>query len=257
MVKLLTVSQRARYNDNKRFIRKWAVDDFRESVRRLIEIHDEKQYIDDHATFEDCCAIEFGWKRATGYRLMESEKNRQSLEDLDLSQIETKSLPASQVKVLVEVEPEKREKVVRLAAAAGKVTAKTLTAAAAKVSAPAEEIRDDTGYLIPPKAMPFWEQKGEMEATLRLISVARSAIRNLPNEDPMLVEVNVQSVICDLGNAYREFKTAVPYAVCPVCQGQAPETCTFCKGRGLVSRFRFETMAPQELKSIRAKSCKQ
>ena len=92
---------------------------------------------------------------------------------------------------------------------------------------------DKTGYPIPPKALEYWKRREEPEDVLYHISKARAAVKDLQDsKDPMWAEVNSNSVYADLCNAYRNFKLAVPYAVCPACQGQAPATCTLCGGAG-------------------------
>jgi hypothetical protein len=101
----------------------------------------------------------------------------------------------------------------------------------------------------------YWKRREEPEDVLYHISKARAAVKDLQDsKDPMWAEVNSNSVYADLCNAYRNFKLAVPYAVCPACQGQAPATCTLCGGRGLISKFRYDTAVPQELKTIREKA---
>lgn len=117
-------------------------------------------------------------------------------------------------------------------------------------------IRDETGYPVPPPAMACWNRKAEVEETLRLISKARCAVRDIPHEDPMHVETHAQDVLASLSDAYRTFAQSVPHAVCPTCQGRRPENCMVCKGRGMISKFLWDTAIPKELKDIREHSCK-
>lgn len=118
-----------------------------------------------------------------------------------------------------------------------------------------EQLRDDTGYAIPDNVRALWERKAEAVKLCGIISNARSTIRDLQaQDDPLYAEVNINGLLTHLNNAYSEVKQSVPHAICPYCSGQAKEKCTFCKGRGLVSKFRMG-MVPEELITIRAKSC--
>lgn len=139
---------------------------------------------------------------------------------------------------------------------------KTLTKAAAELSgktngAHPDVIKDATGYPVPNGALEFWERADEVEEILSAISKARSAVRNIgADKDRMYVETNINGVMADLNKAYTAMQTSVPHAVCPTCQGQAPKTCTLCRGRGVISKFKFNTCVPEEIKAIRAKSIK-
>jgi len=115
---------------------------------------------------------------------------------------------------------------------------------------------DETGYPIPEKAMPYWARADEMRAVLKLISAARSAVRNLDQGNRIFAEVRLESVAATLNDAYRQFAQAVPYAVCPSCQGQTADTCLLCKGRRVISKFRYDSCVPSELKAIRRHATK-
>lgn len=116
-------------------------------------------------------------------------------------------------------------------------------------------IRDATGYAIPAAIRPLWARSEEAKVICQQISKVRVLMRNLQaSDDPLYAEVNINAVYGHLNDAYRECAQAIPHAVCPYCQGQTPAKCMFCKGRGLVSKFRFE-MTPVELIEVRKKSC--
>lgn len=136
---------------------------------------------------------------------------------------------------------------------------KTVTTAVKEIRKAASEPevpRDDTGYKIPPKILPLWNRKSEVEDILRAISKARCAVKEASEkEDALYQPVNLNSILATLNRAYTEMQVAVPYAVCATCQGQATGTCNACKGRGLVSKHHFDRTVPDELKAIRAKSC--
>jgi hypothetical protein len=69
----------------------------------------------------------------------------------------------------------------------------------------------------------------------------------------MWAEVNLNGVLGDLSNAINRFTAAVPAYVCPYCQGQNPDGCTTCKGRGVISKYMW-SMVPQELREMRERS---
>lgn len=50
-----------------------------------------------------------------------------------------------------------------------------------------------------------------------------------------------------LANMRRQFRFAVPYAVCPYCGGQDSDKCSGCKGAGFLNEESYKA-APQELK---------
>ena len=160
----------------------------------------------------------------------------------------------SQARPLAAVPTEQREEVLTRASSKGRPTALRITEEAEKES-PVIEL-DKTGYPVPERAMKYWKRKGEMEDLLREISQVRAHIRNQNQDDRIFVELRIREVVAILNEAYREFAQAVPYAVCTTCQGQAPDTCRLCQGRGVISKFRFDICVPSELKEIRKKATK-
>ena len=73
-------------------------------------------------------------------------------------------------------------------------------------------------------------------------------------KDPLFREVLFSSALSQLDQARTDIKTAKPFAVCPTCQGQTPETCRMCHGRGLISEFRWNTCVTREDKEFRFKA---
>ena len=72
--------------------------------------------------------------------------------------------------------------------------------------------------------------------------------------DMLFGEVNFSSALSQLDQAWTDIKTAKPFAVCPTCQGQLPENCTLCRGRGLISEHRWNTCVTREDKEFRARA---
>jgi hypothetical protein len=70
----------------------------------------------------------------------------------------------------------------------------------------------------------------------------------------LFAEVNYSSALSQLDQAWTDIKTAKPFAVCPTCQGQLPDKCTICRGRGLISEHRWNTCVTREDKEFRLRA---
>ena len=140
---------------------------------------------------------------------------------------------------------------------ATEATVKQAVEEALEAATPVREIpRDKTGYAIPEVSMDLWNRRDEVKEILSAISKARCAVRAaMQKEDPLFFPSNVNGALANLNSAYNSMEVSTPYAVCPICQGRARDTCASCKGRGLVSKLHFDTCVPEELKAVRAKSC--
>ena len=89
---------------------------------------------------------------------------------------------------------------------------------------------------------------------LTTLSRVKGALRSAQeNKDKLFAEVNFSSALSQLDQAWTDIKTAKPFAVCPTCQGQIPEQCRMCHGRGLISEFRWNTCVTREDKEFRFK----
>ncbi len=70
----------------------------------------------------------------------------------------------------------------------------------------------------------------------------------------LFAEVDFSSVLSQLDQAWTDVKTAKPFAVCPICQGQVPDKCTLCRGRGVISEQGWNTCVAREDKEFRVKA---
>jgi len=87
---------------------------------------------------------------------------------------------------------------------------------------------------------------------LTTLSRVKGALRKAQEtKDPLFSEVLFSSALSQLDQAWTDIKTAKPFAVCPACQGQIPEQCRLCHGRGLISEFRWSTCVSREDKEFR------
>ncbi len=117
---------------------------------------------------------------------------------------------------------------------------------------------DDVGTAIPSFALTYWNRSDEVHElldTLKLVS--KFLVATQKKEDLMFGEVNFSAAIGDLDKVITNCSCAIPYAVCSQCQGQ-PKTqpkgeCRMCKGRGLVSKFRWNSLTPSEVKQMISK----
>jgi len=117
--------------------------------------------------------------------------------------------------------------------------------------------RDALGYPIPEPALPYWNRADEVKDILKQISKLKTLAEELQTrKDPMYCEVNLNWARVELGNLYQAFKCAIPYVVCTTCQGRIPESCTLCKGRGVISEFRWEHALPEEARMMRSMAVK-
>ena len=110
--------------------------------------------------------------------------------------------------------------------------------------------RDAVERVIPDVCSEVFGRAHEAKRLLAAVSEVRVALRRaVQAHDPLYAEVNASAVLAELDRAYDLLAVAVPYAVCPSCQGNAQLTgCRLCSGRGAISRFKWDTCVPEETK---------
>ncbi len=116
-----------------------------------------------------------------------------------------------------------------------------------------EPVKDKLGRPIPEHLVPLWDRAREVQDGLTAISRVKCALEESQDQDdPLYAEVNHSATIAALNQAYTSLKTALPYTVCPSCQGaeQVSKSCRLCKGRGFVSEFRWDRAVPKETKTL-------
>ena len=119
---------------------------------------------------------------------------------------------------------------------------------------PPAAVVDGTGWPVPTQLIPLWQRADEVQELLTILSRVKGALRAAQDgRDKLFGEVNFSSALSHLEQAWTEIKTAKPFAVCPSCQGQLPDNCTLCRGRGLISEHRWNTCVTSEDKAFRAK----
>ena len=105
---------------------------------------------------------------------------------------------------------------------------------------------DGRGRPIPPELAEIWNRRREVAEMARLVGQVRTAVKAAEaGEDPLWAEINYSSALAYLDRSYAEIAAAMPWCVCPMCQGIG---CRACKGRGLLGKTRYEAVVPRELK---------
>ena len=120
---------------------------------------------------------------------------------------------------------------------------------------PPAAVVDGTGWPVPTQLIPLWQRADEVQELLTILSRVKGALRAAQDgRDKLFGEVNFSSALSQLDQAWTDIKSAKPFAVCPSCQGQLPDNCTLCRGRGLISEYRWNTCVTSEDKEFRAKA---
>jgi hypothetical protein len=230
----------------------------------LAEIRELRLYKREYSNFAEYCREKWGWTRQHAYRLIEAAPVAKC------HQLVTSEGAARE---LAKVDPEDRAEVVEAIAGKGK----PVTAAAIKrhlppppVAAPLAngerrarsdapypapppaEVVDSTGWPVPTQLIALWQRAGEVQEMLTVLSRVKGALRTAQEtRDTLFAEVNFSSALSQLDQAWTDLKTAKPFAVCPTCQGQLPDQCTLCRGRGIISEHRWNTCVTREDKEFR------
>ncbi len=128
--------------------------------------------------------------------------------------------------------------------------------APAPVPAPAsvEQVgEDDMGYPLTKYTVELFNRKGEMEKHCEKLMEVRNEVRNVQRcgGDELYRHLNISSFLSNLELSIVSLKGAIPYAVCPYCQGLNLEQCTNCRHVGLVGKFMFERQIPTEFMAMR------
>lgn len=221
---------------------------FVEVGQALAEIRDLRLYRREYGGFEEYCQAKWGWKKAYANHVIRAADVVTSLPPETATSVANEAA----ARELAKVEPNQRPGVVQAIVDEGK----PVTAAAIKrhLPPPPIQVLDGTGWPIPTQLIPLWQRADEVQEMLTTLSRVKGALRSAQeNKDKLFAEVNFSSALSQLDQAWTDIKTAKPFAVCPTCQGQLPDQCTLCRGRGLISEHRWNTCVTREDKEFRAK----
>ena len=239
----------------------------------LSEIRERKLYRLDFNTFEEYCQNRWHWTRRRVSQLIIASAVVQGLPE-NLGTTVPNEGTAREIARLPE---SGRAGVVESIVASGKrVTsaevkkhlpppparqvadrAEVSTPPAAPLPPPPSQVLDGTNWPIPTQLIPLWQRADEVQELLTILSRVKGVLRSAQDKGDMLfAEVCFSSALSQLDQAWTDIKTAKPFAVCPACQGQVPDRCTLCKGRGMLSEHRWNTCVPREDKVFREKAKK-
>lgn len=217
----------------------------------LIQINERKLYRGECDTFEEFCVKNFKIKKSHAYRLMEGAKIKK------VSPIGDKLLTESQIRSLKGVPVTDHSEIAEIAEEAGGLTPKNLAAAAVSVAAkkPAGTVnptppvvKDEKGREIPQAIMLIWNRRPEVRQLMDAISEVKCHIKEaLERGDVLYAEID-NGLVADLETAYATIKCALPYTVCPSCQGRDFKNCLLCGKRGFISKYKYDTAVTTEIK---------
>lgn len=136
---------------------------------------------------------------------------------------------------------------------------RTNTEGEKKTVSVSKEEKDRTGTVIPKDLHPLWSRRKEPSRLIKILDGLRQEMYLAhQSEDALYAEVDFNALAADLQKIVVNLKLAIPWAVCTQCQGrlevQPDKKCPMCKGRGMISQFRYDHCSPEEIKAIREKS---
>lgn len=252
----------------------------------LREIKVQQYYLaDGHETFEAFVNSEWGWTKRYANQLVADADAIQSLPE-SMQKMITSHRAAAELARIPEV---LRVEVVKVASQdGGPISAAKLRASAPPIpprasqsppqatsappgrpapqnapegqpqrgkSGPKPEIaRDMTGIAIPPESIDLWRRQEDAISLVTYIGGVISRLEDYQDDKhPLFVEVDFIDDLAKLKSVRKDLQRAIPFAVCPECNGVQPKGCRVCKGRGIISRFLWETVVPEEIRNLRSK----
>jgi hypothetical protein len=114
-------------------------------------------------------------------------------------------------------------------------------------------MKDKLGFEIPAHIEALWQRADETGRKIvrELHAIKLQVEKAVQDRDLIFREIN-QGTATELENALIVLRLIIPYAVCPLCEGdERRQTCAGCAQRGYVSKFRYERCFPRDLKEAR------
>lgn len=231
-----------------------------EWVNCLMIMRDKKLYRKNYKTFEEYCQKKLS-------------KSRQYINGLIKGVAAVKALPKHLESQLSNLKaaatlgsvPEKdQSKVVEEIVKEGKpVTAKSIKEKAAEVAKPKVEKpavlvleKDEIEYDIPVGIITVWNRREEVRELQRAISKVKCHVENaLANDDSLFAELDALFT-SEIKSIYLKIGTAMPYCVCPQCNGRDFKNCILCKGRGFISKYKWDNSIDDKTKNFRLSAIK-
>lgn len=110
-----------------------------------------------------------------------------------------------------------------------------------------EPLKDSVGRVIPEHLREIYTGRSVIWGMVsNLAHIRDTVIKHVDNADPLFSLLNTNRFQVDYENFRRTLKSAMPYAVCVYCGGDAKD-CKACKGFGLLNKNTYDS-APKEMK---------
>lgn len=236
----------------------------------MTEVHKRHLWLCYADSYKEYCEKHLNITRQRAYQMMSAWEIRESLPEECQIVVDTET----KARALAPVPPRRRARVIQDAVEAsnGHPTARDIAQAAERATQPKpapakpaekppqkEILLDSTGWPVPDNLEKLFNRADEVKEVLTRIASVRGLLRRVEeNKDVLWQPVSKSMVMADLVRVYYELKMAIPYVVCPHCQGrdETKSHCTTCGGRGALSEHVWRNAIPEELKAVREKSCK-
>lgn len=110
-------------------------------------------------------------------------------------------------------------------------------------------VADAVGHNVPDGLRDIFLRQQEIKDFINRLDAIKQDVNAALKADPVLwsyFRTNPFNV--ELANVRRQFRFAVPYAVCPYCGGIDSDKCKGCKGTGFLNEDIYKNTVPKELK---------
>lgn len=229
----------------------------------LTEIRDRELFKNDFQTFGAYCEKRWGWGHKRASQLIVAAavvsalpQNVSTSVDNEAAARQLSKAPAAQRAPIVASIIESGEKVTAPAIAKRTAPTPPVPPTPAKKPEPVV-VRDNDDWPIPDKLLLLWNRAQEVQDDMTIVSNLRAKYKRLQEEkDPLYVHVTPNQLFAELSQLHTSIKGNLPHAVCTSCNGFNSDACTFCKGFGLIPKFKYEYQASQAIITIRHKQCK-
>ncbi len=235
----------------------------------LCEIRDRRLYRKDFISFEGYCQTRWGWSRQRSSQLIGASQLMEKLPPTLAASVENER----DARALLPLEPKEQKQAIREAKKEGVPIAEKAKSFSEKpvnigraqstpvdisISAKTEKsepVIDETDTEVPEDLQELWGRKAEVDSKLREIASLATFFQKLQgSKDSLWIGVYPQEMMMGFQKLHQTLGGARLFAVCIVCQGRGRSKCAFCKGKGFISKFQWDTQATAEAKSIRQKS---
>lgn len=116
-------------------------------------------------------------------------------------------------------------------------------------------VLDKNGTPIPQAVIQYWNRSDEVLVLLTAVTDVMNSLKQAEKEkDKLFAQCNIPTALSDLDRVRMVIGCAVPHAVCTQCAGhpaaQPNGECRLCVGLGLLSKFRYDRLVPEEIKNM-------